>query len=312
MPEPKAFYTVADLADWPELAPPGKLAIFGDPVAHSLSPQLHNPALQACGIDAQYVRIQVATHEFAAALDAVRNLGFHGVNCTIPHKLAALEACDHTDALAARLGAVNTIVFDENQTFGSNSDGPGFLRAVREAFGIDLGDLRVLILGAGGGAGRAVAIQCALEGPERLVLVNRTREKAESLRAEIAPYLHDEHIHAAAQRLQVADWSTEALAPLLGDIDLIINATSVGMKRGDPALLPGHLLQPHHMVYDMIYSPARTRLLADAESAGARAANGLSMLLHQGAISFETWFNREAPLDTMRQGLCEAADLSIG
>jgi len=272
MTNPKAFYTVADLDNWPDLAPPAKLAVFGDPVAHSLSPQLHNPALEACGIDAQYVRIQVAENQFAEALKKVHSLGFHGVNCTIPHKLAALRACDHTDGLATKLGAVNTITFEDGKTHGSNSDGPGFLRAIREAFGIDLGDLRILILGAGGGAGRAIAIQCALEHPERLVLVNRTRDKAEALREEIAPLLHDEHIHAAAQRLVLADWSPEALAPLLDDIDLIVNATPLGMKRSDPELLPSHLLQPHHMVYDMIYNPARTRLLADAEAAGARAA----------------------------------------
>ena len=316
MAETKDVYTVNDLASWAvvtrELSPAPRLAVFGDPVQHSLSPQLHNPALEISGIDCQYVRIQVAENEFGKALEAIKDLGFHGTNCTIPHKFAALQACDHTDDLATKLGAVNTIAFEDGQSFGSNSDGPGFLRAVREAFGIDIRDLRVLILGAGGGAGRAVAVQCALEQPERLVLVNRTRSKAEELHTEISPYLRDEHVHAAASRLQVADWSPEALAPLLGDIDLIVNATSLGMKRSDPDLLPAHLIQPHHMVYDMVYSPARTKLLADAAAAGARTANGLSMLLHQGAISFETWFNREAPLEVMRRSLLEAVNSKIG
>ena len=307
MTEEKDTYTLNDLI--PEatalndISPPARLSVFGDPVSHSLSPQLHNPALQALGIDARYIRVHVAEHDFSKALRHIKERGFVGTNCTIPLKFAALEACDHVDQLALKLGAVNTISFEEGRIFGSNSDGPGFLRAIREAFAIDAHDLRIMILGAGGGAGRAVTVQCALEAPERLVLVNRTREKAESLRAEIAPMLEDEMIHAASSRVKVVEWSDEGLESELGNIDLIVNATSLGMKRSDPALIPTHLLQPHHLVYDMVYSPQRTRLVIDAESAGARAANGLSMLLHQGAISFETWFNREAPLETMRSCL---------
>lgn len=307
MAEARPVYSVQDLEHWSpltrELSPPPLLSVFGDPVEHSLSPQLHNPALAACGIDAQYVRIQVPEHDFRTALAGIRDLGFHGTNCTIPLKFAAIDTCDHVDDLARKLGAVNTITFEDGLAYGSNSDGPGFLRAVREEFGIDLSDLRVMILGAGGGAGRAVAIQCALESPERLVLVNRTREKAEALCEEIAPMFTDEKLHASAARLSVADWAPAALESELGEIDLIINATSLGMKRSDAELIPAHLLAPHHLVYDMIYSPPRTRLLADASAAGARTANGLSMLLHQGAISFETWFNREAPLEAMRSGL---------
>lgn len=182
----------------------------------------------------------------------------------------------------------------------------GFVRAIREEFGVDLSDLRVLILGAGGGAGRAVATQCAVEGCERLILVNRTVEKALALREELLPYFADERLQGAHDRLDALPWEESAIAPQIGDIDLIVNASSRGMKRSDAPLLPAHLLAPHHLVYDMIYSPPRTRLLTDAASAGARAANGLSMLLHQGAISFEYWFNREAPLSAMRKGLQSA------
>ena len=310
MTEEKDTYTLDDLIPeataLSDISPPARLSVFGDPVDHSLSPQLHNPALQALGIDARYIRVQVTERNFSDALDLIRARGFLGTNCTIPLKFAALEACDHVDDLAVKLGAVNTISLEEGKVFGSNSDGPGFLRAIREAFAIDAHDLRIMILGAGGGAGRAVTVQCALETPERLVLVNRTREKAESLRAEIAPMLEDEMIHSASSRVKVAEWSDAGLEAELGNVDLIVNASSLGMKRSDSALIPPHLLQPHHLVYDMVYSPQRTKLLIDAQSAGARTANGLSMLLHQGAISFETWFNREAPLETMRSSL-EAA-----
>ena len=310
MTEEKEIYTLEDLtlqaAEGSGISPPARLSVFGDPVGHSLSPQLHNPALKACDIDARYVRVQVSEPDFPEALAAIKDQGFLGTNCTIPLKFAALEACDHVDELAGKLGSVNTICFEDGKTFGSNSDGPGFLRAIREAFAIDAHDLRIMILGAGGGAGRAVTVQCALETPERLVLANRTREKAERLRNEVAPLLDDELIHAASSRLQVADWSTEGLEAELNNIDLIVNATSLGMKRSDPDLIPAHLLQPHHLVYDMVYSPQRTKLLSDAQNAGARTANGLSMLLHQGAISFETWFNREAPLEIMRRSLEDA------
>ncbi|MGI9241049.1 MAG: shikimate dehydrogenase [Verrucomicrobiales bacterium] len=301
-------YTLADLKSGKlkDLEPPAKLAVFGDPVAHSLSPQMHNPALAAAGIDSQYIRLHIHEAEFGEALKTIRELGFYGTNCTIPHKFNAIDAMDEVGELARKLGAVNTVVFEGEKMIGFNSDGPGFVRAIREEFSVDLRDLRVLILGAGGGAGRAVATQCAVEGCERLVLVNRTVEKAQALKQELLPYFTDERLQGAHDRLDATPWDEAALAQQIGDIDLIVNASSRGMKRSDAPLLPAHLLAPHHLVYDMIYSPPRTRLLSDAASMGARIANGLSMLLHQGAISFECWFNRDAPLEAMRGGLQEA------
>jgi len=303
----KPFYTLDDLNHWDtaagDLTPPAKLAVFGDPVEHSRSPQLHNPALKACGIDAQYIRLHVLPDELKPALEKVRDLGFLGVNCTIPHKFAALEAVDVVDDLARRLGAVNTIVFEDGKMLGFNSDGPGFLRALREEFALDVHDLRILVLGAGGGAGRAVATQCAIEHCERLVLVNRSPEKSLLLAHQLAPYFAGDRLAGAVERLQAVPWEEKALAEQLENTDLNINATSLGMKRADPDLLPSHLLQPHHLVYDMVYSPPKTRLLAEAAANGARTANGLSMLLYQGARSFEHWFNREAPVEAMREGL---------
>jgi len=177
------------------------------------------------------------------------------------------------------------------------------VRAVRSEFSVDLRDLRVMLLGAGGGAGRAIAVQCALEGCERLVLVNRTFEKARALAAELEPHFRGARLLGPLARLEALPWEPAPLAAALENTDLVINATSCGMKRGDPPVLPASLLKPHLMVYDTIYTAHRTPLLADAEAVGARAANGLSMLLHQGALAFEIWFNREAPLEAMRQGL---------
>lgn len=283
-------FTRAHIPELPRLSPPARVAVLGDPVAHSRSPQMHNPGLLARGVDAQYVRLHVRPHEFVEAVHDCRQSGFFGLNCTIPHKLAALEIADDLDPLARRLGAVNTLVFRDGRILGYNTDGPGLERAVEEEFGYPLAAQRILILGAGGGAGRAAAIQCALAGCARLTLVNRTREKIERLAHELGAYYRSDHLVLQSE-------------PDLRDIDLIINATSVGMHPGDPLLLDPMQIEPRHFVYDMIYSPPETPLLAAARAAGAKAANGLSMLLHQGAAAFELWFGPPAPLDAMRQGL---------
>ena len=146
-------------------------------------------------------------------------------------------------------------------------------------------------------------MQCALENCERLVLVNRTLEKAQELAKELAPYFAGSRVLGPVARLQAVPWDETSLRFQLANTDLLVNATPVGMKRSDPPLFAPSLLAPHLMVYDTIYQPARTPLLAAAADAGALAANGLSMLLHQGALSFEIWFGRKAPIEVMRKAL---------
>jgi shikimate dehydrogenase len=231
---------------------------------------------------------------------------FIGTNVTIPHKSAAMELMNEVDDHARKIGVVNTVVVDGERLLGFNTDGPGLVRAVRSDFGVDIRDLRVMILGAGGGAGRAIAAQCAIENCQRLVLVNRTFDKAKQLAAELQPFMKGPRLLGPVARLEAVAWEEKQLAQQIENTDLIINATSCGMKRTDPSVLPASILQPHLMVYDTIYTAHRTPLLADAESIGARAANGLSMLLFQGALSFEIWFNREAPVEAMRAGLIGA------
>lgn len=280
--------------------PPALLAVIGDPIGHSRSPQMHNPALSACGINAQYVRVQVPVGQVEEAFRQFAACGFLGVNITIPHKFEALDAVDVLDPLARQLGAVNTLAIREGKLHGYNSDGPGFLRSVKEAFGVEAKDLRVLILGAGGGAGRAVAVQCALEKCSRLVLANRTTAKAEALLAEVKTL-------SPKTAARVVEWTDAAVAAELGGIDLIVNATSLGMKSGDAKLLPADALLARHLVFDMVYrAGGETPLLADARQAGAQTVDGLTLLLHQGAISFEHWFDRPAPLEVMREGLQNA------
>ncbi|MDB6075384.1 MAG: ydiB [Verrucomicrobiaceae bacterium] len=262
---------------------------------------MHNPALAACGIDAQYIRVQVPVGRVAEALRTFVQQGFRGINVTIPHKFEALDAVDVIDPLAQVLGAVNTVAIDEDgQLHGYNTDGPGFLRSLKEAFGVEVRDLRVLILGAGGGAGRAVAVQCALENCQHLVLLNRTRTKVEQLAGEIETL--------GTTPTTIVDWTDGSLLAVLSEVDLIVNGTSLGMKVDDAPLLPAGALTDKHLVFDMVYRPGGqlTSLGEAAREAGACYVDGATLLLHQGAISFEHWFQRPAPLEAMRAGLASA------
>src|SRR5262249_37799585 len=185
----------------------------------------------------------------------------------------------------------------------SNTDGEGFLRAIRSEFSMDLRDLRVMIIGAGGGTGRAIAWQCALENCERLVLVNRTLEKTNALVEQLKPFFSGPRVLGPSARIEGVAWDEPAMRMQLADIDLIVNATPLGMNPSDPAPVPARLLAPHHIVFDCVYASSKTGLIRAAEEAGARGANGLSMLLYQGALSFSIWFNREPSIEAMRAAL---------
>jgi shikimate dehydrogenase len=300
-------YTLADLENWREatrdLNLPIRLGVFGDPVAHSLSPQMQNAALKHCKIDVQYARFHIRVNELRSALRFLRELDFIGINLTVPHKIAAFAQIDEAEESATCAGAVNTIRLREKKLIGSNTDGQGFLRAIRSEFSVDVRDLRVMVIGAGGGTGHAIAWQCALENCERLVLVNRTREKAMALADRLRPFFAGPRVLGPVARLEAVPWYEAALRAQLQDVDLIVNATPLGMNPSDAIPVPTRLLAPHHMVFDAVYGPSKTALVRAADEAGARGANGLSMLLHQGALSFSIWFDREAPIDVMRAAL---------
>ncbi len=277
---------------------PAQLSVFGDPIAHSASPPMQNAALAAQGKDLQYVRIQVKPEELEGALRNLPDAGFLGTNLTIPHKVAALAFVDEVSTESRLMGAINTIAVREGKLHGFNTDGPGFAAAVEEKFGVTLGTLRVLVLGGGGGAGRAISIQCALAGCPSIFVANRTIEKAEVLSAEI-----EENLHAVVTPINL---TPEALTNALYSVDLIINATPLGMKSEDPSPLPDGILTSKHLVYDTVYSGGENELHNQALNIGARYTNGLSMLLHQGALAYEIWFNEPAPLETMRSALTAA------
>lgn len=275
---------------------PAKLAVLGFPIAHSASPRMHQPALDANGIDARYIRLEVEPGRISEAFAKMRELDFIGCNVTVPHKLEAMAVCDvvHPDAKA--LGAVNTVRFDADATRGFNTDGPGFANAIQDEFGVPLGALTLAIAGAGGGAGQAIATQAVLLGVDRMVLINRTAEKLEDLVARL---------NQLGGRTEISSFTFEdpALSAACLACDLIVNTSSVGLKEGDPSILAADCLRSGQFVYDTIYQPPVTPLLALADQAGCRTANGLSMLVHQGALAFRHWFPETAPLPVMKEAL---------
>jgi shikimate dehydrogenase len=306
MKHAKELYNFADLQNWREitrdLAPPVRLGVFGDPVAHSLSPKMQNAALGHAKIEMQYAAFRIAPDELAGALKLARELDFVGLNLTVPHKIAALDQVDDVDLAARKIGAINVVANRSEKLIGFNTDGIAFNRAIREEFVVDLRDLRVMVLGAGGAA-RAIAAQCALEGCERLVIANRTFDKAEQLADRLRPFFTGPKVLGPVARLQAIQWEEAAFRFQIANVDLIVNATSIGLNRSDAAPVPARLLAPHLMIYDTVYASGQTPFVAAGTEAGARAAGGLSMLLHQGALSFQIWFEREAPIDVMRQAL---------
>ena len=297
----KEVYTLDDLRNWStataDCDPPLRLAVIGDPVAHSASPPMHNAALAALGIPARYTRLHIRPAELKEALSLLRPAGFIGINCTIPHKAGVLAAIDDVDDVARRAGGVNTVVVGpDGRLRGSSTDGPGFSLAVRESLGVELAKTRVLILGAGGGAGRAVAMQCAAENCPALMLINRNLGKLPPILDAVAAIFPFE-------RVASGDFSELFLRAGLASSDLVVNCTPVGMKAGDRSPIPAKLLDPRHLLYDTIYTPRRTPFLAAGDSAGARGADGLPMLLHQGVLSFKIWFQRDPPVEVMRREL---------
>lgn len=268
-------------------------AVLGHPIGHSLSPVMHNAAFQSLGLDAVYLAFDVPPDRVMAALDHLRALGFGGVNLTIPLKEVAFSGLTDLDETARRFRAVNTVRFTPSGLQGFNTDGCGILRAWAEAFGVHPRGRDVFILGCGG-AGRAVALMCAAEGAARLRLADRTPARAERVAAEIA---------ALAPALPVSVDALAGAPAACQAAQLVIQATSVGLRPDDPSLLPPSAFRPGQWAYDLIYHRPQTAWMAAAAQAGAQTANGLGMLLHQGAEAFTLWTGREAPVEVMRRAL---------
>jgi shikimate dehydrogenase len=301
----KENYSLQDLRNWRddtrEADPPIRLGVVGDPVQHSLSPQMQNRALRECAIGAQYGRFHISAAELRECLGLIQRKDFIGVNLTLPHKIAAAQLVDELATSARDAGAVNTVAVVGGKLVGHNTDGLGFAQAFRGAFHLDLRDLRVLVLGAGGAA-RAIAIQCASERCERLVIAARSAEKARKLTKELSAHFVDARVLGPVARLQAISLDEPMLRAQIPNIDVVVNATPLGLRPGDPAIVPARVLAPHLVVFDTVPLD-QTPLTRAARDAGARAIAGKTMLLHQGAAAFEIWFSRSAPVEAMRAAL---------
>ena len=254
--------------------------VIGWPVSHSRSPRLHGYWLAHYGIDGAYLPLPVCPEDFETAVRGLAGAGFRGTNVTVPHKEAALRICDQVDPFAAKIGAVNTLVFGENGISGSNTDAFGFLENLRSGaqdFRADRGP--ALVVGAGG-AGRGIVAALLNGGAAEVRITNRTESRAEQVAEELSGRF--------GGSIVVVPWAKRTAA--LQDIALLVNTTSQGMQ-GQPALdLDLEGLAPAALVNDIVYTPLETPLLAAARARGNQTVDGLGMLLHQARPGFSAWF----------------------
>ncbi|MBI3089506.1 MAG: shikimate dehydrogenase [Candidatus Tectomicrobia bacterium] len=279
------------------MAQPRVLAVLGQPIEHSLSPLMHNTAIQALGLAYVYVAFEVAPADLAEAVAGLRALGVRGYNLTIPHKERVLPYLQELTEEARLIGAVNTVRLDGQRLIGHNTDGVGLLAALRRDGGIDPAGKRCVVLGAGGAA-RAVVVQLALAGAAEILIANRTPERAAALASHVAA-------NVGGVALAALPLDGERLRQPLARADLVINATSVGMGDDAASPLPADVLSDRHFVCDLIYRPPQTRLLRQARQRGARVLNGLGMLLYQGAAAFQWWTGEPFPVEQVRRALLE-------
>jgi shikimate dehydrogenase len=268
---------------WGEIGEIPIYAVFGDPVGQSLSPVMHNSALAQTGLDGVYLAFRV--EDIAAAVSGVRGLGMQGVSITIPHKISVIDHLDRIDPVAAQIGAVNTIVNRQGVLWGYNSDCAGAVEAMTEKTSIS--GKEVAVIGAGGAA-RAVGFGVKQQGG-KLTIINRSRTRGEFLAHEL-----------------------DCEFKLLADIQrlpyqIIINTTSVGMYPGEnDSPLNTDLLEDGMLVMDLVYNPLKTRFLTQAEKIGCITIDGIAIFVRQGAVQFELWTGKKAPVDVMRQVVLEA------
>jgi shikimate dehydrogenase len=268
------------------------VGVIGDPVAHSLSPTLHNAAFAALGLDWVYVAFPVPRGRAAEAVAAVPALGLAGFNVTMPHKEDVAGACDELTADAAALRSVNTVVaLPDGRTLGDSTDGPGFLDALGDE-AVPVAGEPVLVLGAGGAA-RAVILALGRAGAAVTVAARRPDAAADA--AALAP---------GARAVPLGALAAGGVDP--GEFSVVVNATPLGMSGGDALPVDPGSLHAGQSVVDLVYHPADTPLLTAARAQGASAVNGLGMLLHQAARSFTLWTGEAAPLEAMRAAAAAA------
>jgi shikimate dehydrogenase len=273
--------------------------IIGHPIGHSLSPAMHNAAFKKLGLDALYVPFAVPPERLDAAISAIKPLGLCGLNVTLPHKSAVMKLLDRIEPDAQAIGAVNTIVREGEALVGSNTDAPGLQRALREA-SLPLTAAKVTVLGAGGAA-RAAVVGLARAGVAEIYVAARRESAAAQLVSQLKATVAD-------VRLESCSFAIDALQRRFAATDLLVQATSATLGSGDAANqftahLPLDALSARSAVVDLVYDPLETSLLVAAKRRGLHCVDGLGMLLHQGAIAFERWTGRTAPIEAMRAAL---------
>ena len=277
-------------------------ALLGDPVEQSLSPAMHNAAFGDKGLNYIYVSSRVNAESLKAAIEGARALGIAGLNITIPHKVSVVSMLDEVDDVSRRIGAVNTVVINNGILKGYNTDAAGFAKALAGK-NVNPEGKRAVVLGAGGAS---MAVSYALvEAGASVVIMNRLARLDEASR--LANKLSDfSHVPVEAIAL-----NPQNLEKSIETADILINATSVGMRPGkNHSLVPEHLLRPEMIVFDLVYNPLQTKLLFDADQAGAQTVNGLEMLIWQGALAFELWTGLAPPVGIMRTQALKELDRS--
>ena len=275
------------------------VGIIGDPIKHSRSPQIHNAAITALGLDYVYVAFHVQPDNLGAAIEGFKATNVVGINVTIPHKQNVISYLDEISREATLIGAVNTLIFKDGGIIGENTDAPGFLQAMEEE-GLDVPQGgSAVIIGAGGSA-RAVVVALALAGIRTICIANRTVSRAVALATDLS-----KQTDASIYGIGIDD---PKLSNAVGTSQLIVNTASTSMDVSHPLLIDPEWLEPQSIVYDIVYTPPETRLLQAAAGKGCHTIGGLGMLVHQGAIAFEKWTGVNPPVETMRQALQGAFD----
>lgn len=269
----------------------GLICLIGDPVAHSVSPLIHNKALSFAGLNFIYLAFRVPKRSLEHAVLGLKAVGARGFNVTIPHKTAVTKYLDELDEFAAKIHSVNTVVNDDGTLIGHNTDGIGVINALKRA-NFSIKGKSVAIIGAGG-SGRAASLAIAREGPRELYIINRTFKKA----LKLAKIL-EENFHFPITPLHL---ERASMSSTLKGVDLLINCTSLGMYPNTSIPVHPNLLRRDMLVMDLVYTPLMTPLLKAARDKGARIVNGIEVLVEQAAKSFEIWTGVKAPISLMRR-----------
>ena len=274
------------------------VGIFGYPIGHTISPVMHNAAIKALGLDMVYLPFEVKPSELREAIKCIKSIGIIGVNITIPHKEAVIKFIDDVSEEARHIGAVNTIVNKDSRLIGHNTDGYGYITSLKEECNFNPKGKNIAILGAGGAA-RGILVALSVKKPKTIIIANRTLARAISLIKAFKGKFPE-------TKFEAVDLNKDILKKYFKDIELLINTTSVGMKKNETVEIPLELLPKTAVVSDIVYNPLETLLLKKAKKLGLTTHSGLGMLVHQGVKSFKLWTGMDAPIEVMRKAALKA------